>query len=244
MTTTTVTLADCATCHGTTELPNEKAGQDRQCGYCNGFGVKKRTGYGPYKTAATAATALARGTGSKCYSCNGVGSTVEPDTTHCYDCHDGKVVVSAMPGDAWGDAPNRVKYSHMTGAAQDAYRDAVEYRVTIANRVGTWNEAHLGLGSVASCTDYGRRWDECTAPGEHNLTRRAQGIAALVDDVRTTLSTQWIQLTTADDTIADTLVIELHRHGYTVKAANARTPNFILPPTYTAELLNAPVGTI
>jgi hypothetical protein len=108
------------------------------------------------------------------------------------------------------------------------------------NREGTWNEAYLGLGSIVSVTDYGRVWDAMVAAAKADTLDaevervRELGRKALLDGC------QWVKLTRDDGTLAEGIVVVVHRGGYTVVAANV-TERVAVPPTYTAEVLNAPV---
>ena len=240
--TTMIETTACPECKGTTKIHHNRAGETYACTWCDGSGVRKLRGHGGYKTAAGAARALANRTGIKCSDCGGTGERVYPEDTHCYACHDGIVVTSALPGAAWpADCPRGVRYAMGRDDVMAAYAAAVNVVVQGQNRAGTWNEAYLGLGSVTSVTDYGRTWDALVAAAKSDTLESA--LDALRDKARGHLSgTQWIKLTREDDTLATDLVVIVHRNGYTVVAANAAPERVALPPTYTDEVLSRPVG--
>lgn len=230
----TIETADCATCNGIGHVAHESYGQTYECSYCDGSGVRKRAGHGGYKTAANAARALASGKGVKCQCDN--GRRPYPATVNCWKCTDGRVVTKAVPGDTWADLPRGLRFK-MGGDAMADYVDALEYVVDVQNRQGTWNEAYLGLGSIVSCTDYGRNWGALTTGDDAS---RAAALAALVDHVRTkdARSTQWVNFTNESGELASVVTIQVHRNGYVVMAAARRAA--ALPPAYTDELLNSP----
>lgn len=236
-----ITLGTCARCAGDGTVPHNNPGGTYECTYCNGSGVRKRAGYGGYKTAATAARALANGHGVKC-SC-GNGRLTFPDTTPCYACDHGTVVTKALPGQAWpADASTHIRYQNGRGEVAKAYAEAVTIVVQAANRAGTWNEAYLGLGSIVSVTDYGTVFGglvKAAKDGELDAEiERVRGVAR----ERLAEGCQWIKLTREDGTLAEVVCITVHRNGYIVQASGARAELLALPPTYTAEVLNAPVG--
>lgn len=241
MTTMIETMA-CPECKGTQSVPHAAAGTTYSCVYCDGSGVRKARGHGGYRTAAGAAKALRTGTGIRCDVCSGTGECVRPETTRCYECTDGLVITSALPGAAWpADCPRGVRYDMGRGEVMSAYAAAVSVHVRAENRPGTFNESFLGLGSIVSSTDYGRTWD-AMVKAAHDDTLPA-ALDALRDKAREHLSgTQWIKLTRTDDTLATDIVVTIHRNGYIVQAADAKPQNVSLPPTYTESVLSRPMA--
>jgi len=91
--------------------------------------------------------------------------------------------------------------------------DALPIRVYRQDRSNSWNEEHLGLGCLWSCTDYGR-----TAAGND---------AEAIEEVRaglakhTTQATKIVKRFGRDATVAqvaDALAIVITRNGYSVRA--------------------------
>ena len=242
MTVTTVQVGTCKECNGTAEIPHTMAGQDHPCFRCNGHGVvKKSDRYHGYRTAQTAATAVKRGYGTTCGECKGSGTGTFALTTRCYSCREGRVILSALPGQSWGDAGRSLRYESGRREVMRAFMDAVDIHITAQNRPGTWNESYLGVGSLSSVTDYGRTWD---ALGAGVLADDLPGaIETLREKIRASVTdTQWLNLIRSDDTMAEVLIVTVHRNGYTIRGADVdyRAPS--LPPTYTPALLDAPVG--
>jgi ATP-dependent Clp protease adapter protein ClpS len=237
-----ITLGTCDRCAGAGTVPHSNPGATYACSTCNGHGVAKRAGYGGYKTAKTAATALANGHGRKCSYCDGTGSLTYPLTLSCYGCDNGVVVTSALPGQRWPlGTSSQVKHQSGRGAVAKAYADAVIVYVQAANRAGTWNESYLGLGSIVSVTDYGRVWDAmAAAAAADTLTAEVERVRGIARE-RLAEGTQWVKLTRDNDTLAEVVVITVHRNGYTVQAVGA-VERVAVPPTYTEAVLNAPMG--
>jgi RecJ-like exonuclease len=240
-----VKIGTCGECHGTSTVAHARAGEEHACFRCNGNGVVKRADrYHGYANATTAATAMRNGRGMTCPECKGTGKGRFPMTTNCYSCKEGNVIESAMPGDSWAEIDRSLRYEHARKDAAKAYADAVEIRIIAQNRAGTWNEAHLGLGSIVSVTDYGRTWDVlATAARSGDEDTLNVALDALRSKIReeSLNSFQWIKVITADDTTASVIGVILHRNGYTVQAVNAAPEHVSLPPTYTEEVLSRPV---
>lgn len=237
----TITLGTCDRCAGAGTVPHSSPGETYSCSTCNGHGVAKRAGYGGYKTAKTAATALAKGHGRKCSYCDGTGELTYPLTTNCYACDHGRVIVSALPGQAWPEDTRHIRYQSGRGEAAKAYAEAVTIVVQAANRAGTWNEAYLGLGSIVSVTDYGTVFDGMVkAAKDDTLTAEIERVRGIARE-RLMEGCQWVKLTREDDTLAEVVCITVHRNGYIVQASGARPELLALPPTYTEAVLNAPV---
>jgi hypothetical protein len=241
-----IIIGTCGKCLGTSQVAHPSAGEEHGCFRCNGNGVVKRSDrYHGYKTPTTAATALRNGRGVQCSECSGTGRATFPMTLHCYSCHEGAVVTSAMPGDSFADVPRSLRYEHAREDAAKRYADAVDIRVIAQNRAGTFNEAHLGIGSVVSVTDYGRTWDALATAvrdgGEESLNLAIDSLKAKVRE-ESLDSFQWIKVIRADDTLAETIAVIVHRNGYVVQAVNAAPVNVSLPPAYTESVLSRPVS--
>jgi RecJ-like exonuclease len=236
-----ITLGTCDLCSGAGHVPHSDPGGTYKCSTCNGHGVAKRAGYGGYKTAKTAATALRNGHGRKCSYCDGSGELTYPMTLNCYRCDAGVVVTSALPGQAWPeDSTRHIRYQSGRGEVAKAYADAVTIVVKGADRMGTWNEAYLGLGSIVSVTDYGTVFDALVkAAVEDRLDAEVERVRGIARE-RVAEGTQWVKLTREDGTLAEAVVMTVHRNGYTVQAVGTVT-RAALPPTYTEAVLNAPV---
>jgi hypothetical protein len=215
----TITLGTCDLCAGAGTVPHSSPGETYSCSTCNGHGVAKRAGYG-----------------------DGTGTLTYPLTLSCYRCDNGLVIASALPGQAWpADATRHIRYQSGRGEAAKAYAEAVTVVVQAANRAGTWNEAYLGLGSIVSTTDYGRVWDAMVkAAADGTLDSEIETVRGIARK-QLAEGTQWIKLTREDDTLAEVICITVHRNGYIVQASGARPELLALPPTYTSEVLNAPV---
>jgi hypothetical protein len=184
---------------------------------------------------------MSSGHGRVCSYCKGTGSLTYPLTLPCYRCDHGVIIASALPGQAWPEGTAHTRYQSGRGAVAQAYADAVTVVVQAQNRAGTWNESYLGLGSIVSVTDYGTVWDAMVkAQREDRLTPEIERVRGIARE-RLAEGTQWVKLTREDDTLAEVIVMTVHRNGYTVTAANARPESVALPPTYTPEVLNAPV---
>ena len=109
------------------------------------------------------------------------------------------------------------------------------------NRSGTFNESYLGLGSIVSVTDYGTLFDALVkAAREETMDAELERVRGIARD-RIAEGVQWVKLTRTDDTLAEFVVITVHRNGYTITAVDAQPERVALPPTYTEAVLNAPV---
>jgi RecJ-like exonuclease len=238
----TITLGTCDLCSGAGTVPHSSPGETYTCSTCNGHGVAKRAGYGGYKTAANAARALASGHGRECSYCDGTGSLTYPLTLNCYRCDQGVVVASALPGQAWpADASRQVRYQSARGDVAKAYADSVRIVIKGENREGTFNESFLGIGSIVSVTDYGSVFDAMVkAAREETMDAELERVRGIARE-RLAEGTQFVKLTRADDTLAEVILMTVHRNGYTITAVNAKPSNVMLPPTYTESVLNAPI---
>lgn len=186
----------------------------------------------PYKNASTLKAAITRGKAVVCKECAGVGQMREFDSEiDCYDCNGrGETVTAFEPGDVM---PGWLKLDrHPTGEGLAAYAANVTVQVEFyGDGVLTTGASLLGLGTVYSVTDYGRALEERDEAG---LTAR----------VRESLGkhTQWTKFVSEGRVVADIVRVVVTRNGYAVvtEASAESTKRVMLPPTYTADVLNAP----
>lgn len=235
----------CEPCTGTGRIPNPDAGQRRDCYVCAGNGVTKANG-GAYKSNTLACAGVAKGTARQCWHCDGEGlSRPAPDTEECRACHGaGQVVVEAHTGDVLPEAIGITDSIPRPVLATLAAE--LELQVVTQNRHSTWNEAHLGLGAIWGTTDYGRTWEILVQAARQErdgmVGRLRQEIDSFREEVRTKLAddyVQWIKLTDGESrVITDRVAIVVHGGGYTVLSQPSLDSGAMLPPTYTAELLN------
>lgn len=236
----TIKIIDHDQCNGTGTIPSENAGQQRLCTACGGYGRMRVDGE-TYKKAP------AHNQGRQCYMCDGKGHLVIPDAYPCYGgCSNGKIVAEAHVGDVLPDGIGRT--ASIPRPVMAALAAELTIVVGAANRGGTWNEAHLGLGTLWSTTDYGRTWDRLVKAAQEDIgTDPRVHLPAVIDAFReeiradlTRESTQWVKLLEDDRTITGTVAVQVHRDGYTVisRPSIESGNRAVLPPTYTAELLN------
>lgn len=233
-----VVIGVCPTCAGTCTVANPGFPGSYECGYCNGSGVMRKRGYGGYKTATTAAKALANGHGMRCNECDGSGRRHYPESNPCH-CDSGQVVIEAHAGDRLPEVIGRTRYIPKDVAR--ALAQELTISVLSEDRPGSWVEAHLGIGSIVSVTDYGRAWEALQADEEAEQVR-------LIHEARDQLLfTQWSSLVRRDTRqIAERLVVNVHHNGWTLISAatleSAVNQVASLPPTYTADVLTRPVS--
>lgn len=172
---------------------------------------------------------LWRRTAERCYSCRGdTGTVVRVElSASCSDCSGTGALPMYGPGHTLSETWERC--DNMGKAASAKFAETV--RIVVDRGASfTWGDSYLGLGSLWSCTDYGRAWEGTD-----------EAVIAKIREQLTTGRTQWINVIDAGTRVmADTLVIGLSRNGYTVKAANVAQQLPMLPPTYTDAVLNRP----
>lgn len=232
-------MGTCQRCQGSGELRHPRAGEVLDCFRCGGTKARRKRDYGygqSYKTAATAARALADGRGEPCRYCDGTGKAAPlPMTERCYTCDgSGEDVTACEPGDTLPGTWSLTR--NMSKAVAQHLAGALAVVIVPQDRSGTWNEAHLGAGTVYSVTDYGRRWDAMRA----NPDTAARELEAAV---RESLSKgeQWCKLAPSETRRVPLAVyVSLHRGGYSVMAEGSASQSYSLPPAYTSELLNRP----
>lgn len=244
-------LNKCTDCNGAGNVPNENAGKQAPCYHCKGTKYLRADGYGTYKSEAALQAAIARRSAKRCWWCEGTGlSRPEDATLRCNTCDgNGSIVVEAHTGDVLPDCIGITDWPPKHLRASLAREMTIV--ITVANRGSTWNESYLGLGTLVSVTDYGRRWDTLVkAAGVDSQNGVEEGgalaeameafKAELRDELESHMS-QWCKFTTREDrVIQDVVVAQVHRNGYTLvtKASGQMRP--VLPPAYTPEVLNGP----
>jgi hypothetical protein len=167
-----------------------------------------------------------------CTACSfnqpGTMSTVLPCPTNgkgpkggrdgCRTCHGSRRHYdheTRVPCSQCGGAYERAAVETFTDSApREAILTLAETLTVVRqDRAGTWNEAYLGIGSLWSCSDYGRAWER---PDEE-----------LVAEIRERLTTERVQAckivqpyerVDTDARLVDRLVIVLHRDGYLIVA--------------------------
>jgi hypothetical protein len=219
-----VKIETCETCSGSGAAPHPDAGAPRECWICHGFGWASPRGT-RYKS-----LAAARRNGRLCKTCDGTGVTVWPDTTPCYDCsHSGVIVLDAHVGEVLPDSVGRC--DHLPGAVAATLAAEWDIVAVREDRGQSWGESYLGLGSIWSCTDYGRSW-----AADDSVTLR---------HVRAELAergTQWLNVLDPGRRILPTIVVKITRNGYSVVGADREAAHRAsLPPTYTAAVLDREV---
>lgn len=220
------------------------------CWSCNGFLVTKR--HGAYKTEAMARQGVAKRTAHRCTHCRQTGHMRRVTELHsCWACSGQGEVPTYVPGGVF-DAERWSRCDNMSPAVAADFAARVTLHVNIKASL-TWGESHLGLGGLYTTTDYGRQWQAAK--------QRLQEVEGLIDDadelfevafgplkveVREHLKNDRIQWTKILDreanVMASDLVIQLTHNGFTVKPVNVAQGRPLLPPTYTDEVLNRPIG--
>lgn len=214
------------------------------CWSCNGLTVRKR--HGAYASAATAQRGIANRTAERCTYCEATGHMLRLRVLRkCWDCSGQGRMPIYVPG---GVLPE--PFSHcdrMATVVAEAFAGIVNLHVTTKPTL-SWGEANMGLGSVYTVVDYGDRWKACR---ERLLAQdqSAIDIAAIFEPLKAEIREhlakdriQWVKILDRESRVmASDLVIFLTPNGYTVKAANVAQAKPLLPPTYTDEVLDAPM---
>lgn len=202
-------------------------GEIYPCTGCNGFRVMRARG-GAYKTRANADAGIATRKASECWLCTAGFRIRTTVNAVCFACSGVGQVPIWAPGDVLPDAYGTCDSMSPESSAVFA-RDVVimiERGATMS-----WGEAHLGLGSLWSCVDYG------TAVQMTDVA-----LTAVVRDKLASDQTQWIKIIDAETRAAtDILVVQVSPNGYSVKAANVGQRRPMLPPAYTDEAMARPV---
>lgn len=220
------------------------------CWSCKGFTVRSR-GMQPYKTKAIAERMLAARKATPCSTCKMTGYMLRILVwRQCYTCSGVGHLPIYTPGGILGEQWGR--HDTMSKAAAEAFAREVNVHMAMRSSL-TWGEAHMGLGCIYSTTDYGRAFDACKA--RHvALDREGMDDDAVMEavfgpfkaEVRAKLADDRIQWSSIIDretrVMTSDVAITLTRNGYTVKAVGVAQALPLLPPTYTPEVLNRPIG--
>lgn len=214
------------------------------CWKCKGFGVLRKGGYNAYKSQAMADKGKAAKTAERCDICYGKGAFkyvhVEGD---CISCSGTGVTPVWVDGNTHVH-PDVDLYKY----ARDFYKEWAKNVtvVVVTDNKWTWADAHLGLGSIVSCTDYGRMADLLLSEGEDAV--KAKVIADFEEGRHG--GDQLIKIVDKETRrIANTLAIRVTRGGYSLHAVmidgdevkQVDRTSYLLPPTYTDEVLNQEV---
>jgi hypothetical protein len=205
------------------------------CKSCDGIGRQTQAGRA-YTSPAMREKARAGRVGRTCYSCDGTGRQWKvPIFSQCHHCRGWGRDIVPVPFPAALKMPEGFELTHsVPGEWMADYYAQVDMVALRRDRPGTWNEANLGLGSIVSVSDYGDAW-------------KANDDDALIRQIRRRAdwSVQWCKYVSRETRLLATrLVVLIHRDGYkTVSEASLdQASRLILPPTYTAELLDAPAS--
>ena len=140
-----------------------------------------------------------------CPRCKGTGNGLRGARGQCRQCHGFKTVHDF-------DHPTLCKNCSGSGQQAETADDylpaemwqELPFRVYRADRPNTWNEEHLALGCLCSCTDYGTAWEA----GEDHVISRVRNFRH-----RPKLDEVW-----SDGRWCDHIAITLTQNGYSVKA--------------------------
>lgn len=187
-----------------------------------------------YKSPSSLKAAHTKGKATVCKQCSGRGKVVHaPVLRPCHDC-DGRGKVLTWDADVDPILPDEVDRCDNASAEFMAdWLHTAQVAVVREDRGATWNEHHLGLGSIYGVTDYGARRDWTDQQ--------------YADEVREALATrsrpQFIKMIDADTRrFGNTVLITVRNDGHSVKVADVKQNRPMLPPTYTDELLNRPIS--
>lgn len=170
--------------------------------------------YGSGTTATKISCPTCKGTGrgprggrGKCLNCFGSG--------HSWD-HENRAICQRCDG----INPDKHEAEDWTDRVPAEALNALAVEYVTQDRAGTFNEGFLGLGSLWSCTDYGRAWDALTGPnGPRNVVPfLAKVVKELLDG-----GTQACKLLPKDydrksqtQTLPAGVIVQVHRNGYVV----------------------------
>lgn len=212
------------------------------CWKCHGFGVLKKGGYDGYKSQAMADKGIAKKTATRCNICFRKGSFKYVHVVRdCISCSG----VGSKPGWTKGatHVPDEVDvFDYPSSEFWKGWFEEVEM-VVITDGKWTWADAHLGLGGLVSCTDYGSMARVLINEGE-------DAVIAKVREDRSNQSNQMVKAVNKETKqIANLLAIRVTPQGYQLvpvikdgdSIQKADTTRPLLPPTYTDEVLNREV---
>lgn len=146
-----------------------------------------------------------------CPTCKGTGSGPRGGRGKCRKCygngnacdHDHRVTCAQCGG---SNTKPATMYDSVRSEMLAALCDEITWRVVRSARGQTWSEAHLGLGCIVSVTDYGAHE---TMTDDDLITKVREGMsytqACKIADTKT-------------GRLADFIVIDCSRNGYSVRA--------------------------
>lgn len=212
------------------------------CWKCKGFKYVKARYGDHYKTQNAADKGYANKHAKKCDICYGQGKFKYVHVVRdCISCSG----VGSKPG--WTEGATHVPdevdlYDYPSKSFWEGWYKEVDM-VVITDGKWTWNDAYLGLGGLVSCTDYGDMARLLVRDGED----------AVIEKVRTDRSNGSDQMVKAVNKetrqIANLLAIRVTPQGYQLVPVirdgddikKVDTTGYLLPPTYTDEVLNREV---
>lgn len=207
--------------------PNAPVSDPETCNVCKGHGILSRRMHAAYKTEQLANRYRGTKAAMVCYICEGVKKTVWVGIFEdCRNCDgNGQVLIyekgkTFLPED-WK------RTSYFSKEFKESYNP--EIIVVRQNAATTWNEAHLGIGYAWSCTDYGKAWE---SDDDYIINEVKDGLK------RTSQYSTYMNRETRQ--IADRVFVVVKPNSYYV-VADGYVSTAMLPPTYTAEVLNKPV---
>jgi hypothetical protein len=224
-------------------LDVEQDGEVVTCWTCKGIAVNgvtyaryrdRFTPYGDaYKSVTTLKAAITKGKATVCKDCKGQGKEWHlPVLRTCYSCS------GAGHRPTWNadvDPVLPLHVSHCDNATKEfitGWLATAQIVVAREDRGVTWGEYHLGTGGLFSLTDYGTAWNS----SDEEVIEAVK--ANIIDS-----PPQFINMLDRETRrFGNTLVIALHRQGYTPRVADVPQRRPALPPTYTDELLNRPLA--
>lgn len=157
-------------------------------------------------------------TKASCPKCSGTGRGPRGGVRGCKTCrgfgyewdHDTRQTCGHCEGRFEDfDTEGRCDYAPVEALA------GVDIQVVREDRPGTWNEAHLGLGTIFSVTDYGRAReaddDYVVGKVRESFASRAEQAIKVADFDREAVAGD-------SAAVVETIIITVHRNGYTVTA--------------------------
>lgn len=227
-----------------TELDLTQDHTVKPCRYCNGVKGPDGRSYAryrnpsddypqPYKSASTLKAAVTSGKARVCHRCRGLGVMAWlPVIRACYTCS-GRGTRPTWNPDIDPVLPPEVSGNESpTQEFLNGWLRTATVLVVRENRGATWNELHLGLGSLYSLTDYGESW----------ASSDEQVLAGVVESLRKS-PPSFNKLTDRDTRrMGNLLLIRVTRMGCVPTIGDIKQVQPLLPPTYTEVLLNRIVG--
>ena len=174
--------------------------ESRPCHYCQGTG----TG-GPRQDPCPTCKGTGRGVrGGKgrCRACSGLRyQWARDDSLPCSHCKGARLIPES-------------RFDSMPAALLAS----IPFRLYLRTGELTWNEAHLGLGCLWSCEDYGRTWDKLAAAARVSPEAYLAARDAFLSGLQADGSCQAVKVTTESGTFCREVAVVLNRGGYSLRA--------------------------